>query len=250
MGEVSREGRTVLFVSHNVSAVKSLCSRAILVERGRVVLDGDVDEVVNHYLSAGTDTSRTGIIPENAPRHRDVPDEALFRSVRLTDLADREVPQLYFRQPFRVSFVCDLLKDVPSGHFEVSISTRDGTQVTYATTADGGKGSLFLARGRHEVTASFDVVLLPRDYTIDLGVHHQDGRTADFVQRTLDFTVLKVGETGDDHYPWGRVRGFVRTDATWARISQPPHQQTAVATDAEGESARRGGQLRTWEEGE
>jgi lipopolysaccharide transport system ATP-binding protein len=222
MGQVSSEGRTVLFVSHNMTAVKSLCTRALLMEGGRVVLDGEVDEVVNRYLSAGTAMSRTGIIPEEAARHRDVPDEARFRSVRLTDLSGREVSQLYFGQPFRVGFTCELFKDIPDGLFEISISTLDGHQVTYSTTMDGGRGPRALARGRHEVVAEFDAVLLPRRYTIAVGVHHQNGTTADFVERTLDFRVLRVAETGNDHYPWGRTRGFVRAPAAWALSGAAP----------------------------
>jgi lipopolysaccharide transport system ATP-binding protein len=222
MSEVSRDGRTVLFVSHNMTAVKSLCSRAILIEKGRVVADGGVDEVVDRYLNEGTDGTGTGVIPDDAHRHSDVPDEARLRSVRLTDVGGEEVSQLYFGQPFRVGFTCDVLKDIPEGHFEISISALDGAHVLYSTTMDGGRGPRFLARGRHEVSAAFDVVLLPRQYTIDLGVHHQDGRTADFVQRTLDFTVLRVAENGDDHYRWNRTRGYVRADARWDLGSDQP----------------------------
>src|SRR5690606_16738766 len=50
MSEVSKEGRTVLFVSHNMAAVQNLCTRALLLERGRVVHDGTVNEVVDRYL--------------------------------------------------------------------------------------------------------------------------------------------------------------------------------------------------------
>jgi len=46
MGEVAREGRTILFVSHNMGAIRSLCDRAIVIDQGRVVLDGDASEVV------------------------------------------------------------------------------------------------------------------------------------------------------------------------------------------------------------
>jgi lipopolysaccharide transport system ATP-binding protein len=215
MGQVSRQGRTVLFVSHNMTAIKSLCTRALLVDQGRIACDGSVDEVVNLYLKASTDMSRTGVIPEDAPRHRDAPDEARFRAVRLTDVSGQEVSQLYFGQPFQVGFVCDVLKDIPDGHFEISISTVDGIHVTYSTTRDAGKGPLFLGRGRHEVVAEFDVVLLPREYTIDLGVHHHNGMTADFVQRALDFSILRVAESGADHYPLGRTRGHVRVPASW-----------------------------------
>ena len=51
MQDVSRgEGRTVLFVSHNMAAVRRLCSRGILLENGFVSFMGDVDSVINHYL--------------------------------------------------------------------------------------------------------------------------------------------------------------------------------------------------------
>jgi lipopolysaccharide transport system ATP-binding protein len=215
MSDVSRSGRTVIFVSHNMSAIKSLCTRAVLIEAGKVAVDGSVDEVVNRYLTAGTDMSRTGQIPDEAPRFCDVPGEARIRSVRLTDAAGGDVSQLYFGQPFRIGLTCDVLKEIDDGHFEISISTLDGTQVTYATTIDRGGRPLRIDKGRHEIWADFDLTLLPRQYTIDLGLHHQGGATADFIQRTLDFTVLAVADEGEDHYPWKRTRGLVRPAARW-----------------------------------
>lgn len=51
MQDVSRgEGRTVLFVSHNMTAVKSLCKRGIILKNGLLVDDGDVDSIVTNYL--------------------------------------------------------------------------------------------------------------------------------------------------------------------------------------------------------
>ncbi len=52
MGEVTKkEGRTVLFVSHNMSAVQRLCSKCILLEGGKVVFSGETKKTINHYLS-------------------------------------------------------------------------------------------------------------------------------------------------------------------------------------------------------
>jgi len=51
----SGEGRTVLFVSHNMAAVKSLCDRAILMEHGRLTYQGQTDDVVTRYLRGGSD---------------------------------------------------------------------------------------------------------------------------------------------------------------------------------------------------
>ncbi|MDO4583198.1 MAG: ABC transporter ATP-binding protein [Planctomycetia bacterium] len=52
MNEVTREGRTVLFVSHNMGAVKNLCQRAILLQKGEKKGDGRADEVIHGYLQS------------------------------------------------------------------------------------------------------------------------------------------------------------------------------------------------------
>jgi lipopolysaccharide transport system ATP-binding protein len=50
MKEVAGEGRTVLFVSHNMDAVQRLCNRGILLNKGKLVLEGDINAVTNKYL--------------------------------------------------------------------------------------------------------------------------------------------------------------------------------------------------------
>jgi len=50
MGDVAREGRTVLFVSHNMGAIAQLCNRAIVLQRGHIVFEGATDESVSVYL--------------------------------------------------------------------------------------------------------------------------------------------------------------------------------------------------------
>src|SRR4030095_8942107 len=51
MNEIRRQGRTIFFVSHNLPAITRLCKRAVLIERGRLVAEGQPQEVVNRYLS-------------------------------------------------------------------------------------------------------------------------------------------------------------------------------------------------------
>ena len=53
MQDISRQGgRTVLFVSHNMAAVKSLCTRGIVLENGKVVFEGGIDQTISKYLQA------------------------------------------------------------------------------------------------------------------------------------------------------------------------------------------------------
>lgn len=51
MSEVAGAGRTILFVSHNMQAVKTLCNRALIIQSGKVVKQGQTDQVIDHYLA-------------------------------------------------------------------------------------------------------------------------------------------------------------------------------------------------------
>lgn len=53
MGQVAEGGRTVLFVSHNMAAIKGLCSRSLCLGEGRMLVDGHTDAVITHYLMMG-----------------------------------------------------------------------------------------------------------------------------------------------------------------------------------------------------
>ena len=48
---ISGSGRTILFVSHNMSAVQELCERSILLSSGEILIDDQTDKVINHYFS-------------------------------------------------------------------------------------------------------------------------------------------------------------------------------------------------------
>ena len=70
MQNVAGAGRAVLFVSHNLAAVKSLCTRAILLRDGRVALDGDITKVADNYMRLAMPAAAEAMIelerPENA----------------------------------------------------------------------------------------------------------------------------------------------------------------------------------------
>jgi len=69
MEDVGREGRTVLFVSHNMSAISRLCDRGIILNKGGVVEDGPADQVVATYLTSefGISGTQEWIADEEAP---------------------------------------------------------------------------------------------------------------------------------------------------------------------------------------
>jgi len=66
MGDVAKGGRTVLFVSHSMSSIINLCQRAILLDAGKVVKDGQVAEVVQHYLATARSAGGEVVWPDPA----------------------------------------------------------------------------------------------------------------------------------------------------------------------------------------
>jgi lipopolysaccharide transport system ATP-binding protein len=58
MGDVVKEGRTVLFVSHNMTAIQNLCQRGILINKGQVYEDGNVSDVIGKYLSINNEYNK------------------------------------------------------------------------------------------------------------------------------------------------------------------------------------------------
>ena len=111
MEDFGANGRTVLFVSHNLQAVAQLCDRVILMEKGRVALDGPSADVVAHYLqtSAGAGSSRTWDDVEDAPG-----DELVrLRSVRIVDRDGETVDYVDVRDPVGIEIVFRVLEDGP-----------------------------------------------------------------------------------------------------------------------------------------
>lgn len=79
MQSISNQGgRTVLFVSHNMTSIKALCNRAVLLENGKIIKDGSPTEVINHYLNNGTvisystewDQTNRPILNQNIDLHK------------------------------------------------------------------------------------------------------------------------------------------------------------------------------------
>jgi lipopolysaccharide transport system ATP-binding protein len=71
MQDVSQEGRTVLIVSHNMTMIRSLCSRAIVLSAGSIACDGTVEEGIREYLSNRDATAAGHLLEERKDRHGD-----------------------------------------------------------------------------------------------------------------------------------------------------------------------------------
>jgi len=119
MQSVGQQGRTVLFVSHNMPAITRLCPRTILLDAGKVLSDGPSHQVVSVYLSAGLGTTAAREWPdaERAPGGEVV----RLRAVRVRTEAGEVTDALDIRRPVGIEMEFDVLAGghvlVPNYHF-------------------------------------------------------------------------------------------------------------------------------------
>ncbi len=108
MEDVGGKGRTVLFVSHDMSAITRLCNRVILLEEGRIAKDGSPEQVISHYLTSGYGTmaSRVWLDPQKAPGSN----IARLRAVRIRSDNGQIVDSLDIRHPFSVEMEYEVLE--------------------------------------------------------------------------------------------------------------------------------------------
>jgi lipopolysaccharide transport system ATP-binding protein len=134
MGDVAKEGRTVLFVSHNMPAITRLCPRVILVNEGRVLRDGPSHQVVNVYLQSGVGTTAAREWPDlsKAPGSSVV----RLRAVRVRTEDGQITEAIDIRQPVGIEMEFEVLKPghvlVPNYHF----FNEEGVYVFVASDVD------------------------------------------------------------------------------------------------------------------
>jgi lipopolysaccharide transport system ATP-binding protein len=213
MGEVASEGRTVLFVSHNMPVIKSLCTRAVLIDGGRLVEDGDTDAVVATYLR--TDETPIGESQLSQSDSLMGTGEVRLRWAGILERNGATSRSLHFAEPLRVKMRFEVLDEVPDGVIEVGVSTLDGQRVATMTNTDNGGHAFKLEPGLQEVLMEADVTLLPRDYVLHVSIHKYSGTTIDLVDNVTRFSVINVALDGGDHYRPHEVRGYVRPSTRW-----------------------------------
>jgi lipopolysaccharide transport system ATP-binding protein len=108
MQDVGQQGRTIIFVSHNMPAITRLCERAILLDGGEIIEDGPAHKAVSTYLDngLGTTAERQWLDPTKAPGE----DVARLRAVRIRDDDGQIAEAVDIRRPLTIEMEYEVLK--------------------------------------------------------------------------------------------------------------------------------------------
>lgn len=134
MENVSRGGRTVLFVSHNLAAVRTLCRRSLLLDNGEVVAEGNTNDVLSTYLSSlvskrGPNGEIQWYDEQEAPGCSAIK----LRSIRLLDPAGNVADMFEADKPIYVEITYRVYSSLRGIRFVLIVTTQDGV-IAFAST--------------------------------------------------------------------------------------------------------------------
>lgn len=211
--DLQEAGTTVLFVSHDLAAVRALCSRAILLNGGRIVSDGRPVDVLNHYQkiimererafevdSATTGSDAAITHAENlAPlsytyRHGD--GSAQILAAELADVTQRPVETVETGEPLTMRVLARITSDLDDPIVGFLIRNRHGISAYGTNTKEQQIEFGAVRRGEVlEVVFSFNCWLGVDDYSITCAVHNRNGEAFDWIDGAHFFRVTSEAVT-------------------------------------------------------
>ena len=209
MGDVSRSGRTVLFVSHNMAAVRQLTTRCILLSRGKISFDGEPSRGIERYAEAMATAFIQGSDLTNWPRTLSTAD----RLVQIKSLHfDRS--KAVFGADESIQFQVALASREAIGGVRISGSVMHPEGYAVGTFWTGSDANFGFAEVRQFNVDLGQLRLSPGTYSLQLAVgtgNELSGHVDfDLISEVLPFEVAAIdgdgGMLGAWHQSWGSIR--------------------------------------------
>lgn len=216
MEDVGNEGRTVLFVSHNMAAITRLCRRGILLSAGGVIADGETHAIVSKYLTSGLGTTAAREWPDRADAPGD--DTVRLRAIRVIDQQGEVSEGIDIRNPVGLEMEYEVLKEgeVLMPYFR--LSNEEGIIVFSTIDQDLRWHTETRAPGRYVSTAWIPGNLLSEGMFYVLAAvrtKHRKYRPIQ-IQDAVAFNVTDTMDGGSARGEWvGRLSGAVRPKLDW-----------------------------------
>ncbi|GKS60285.1 ABC transporter [Nitrospira sp.] len=240
MQDIGAHGRTVLFVSHDLSAVSRLCPRSILLDSGRLLVDGPTTEVLSTYLHAGT-------LPPGAMewREREIApgnEYARVRAVRVRDRFGAIARIVEIRDAFTIELEYEVLQPGFKLAPHVGVTTERGEQLFLAYEVNQPWDGLARAAGRYTSRAVVPGNLLTEG-TYFLGAFCYAYETKEVnieVPEAVVFQVVDRQQPGGARgYMRGRIPGSIRPLLQWNCQVEPLVGPAGEVLSVEEGSSRR-----------
>jgi lipopolysaccharide transport system ATP-binding protein len=215
MKDVAGEGRTVLFVSHNMVSIKNLCTRGIFLKEGKVGFDGGIQDTIDFYMKSDAVEGAKGVIPDDYKRRNT--GEIKIKEISILDKEDNVIDELLYKANIKLKIKLTCFKNVNNALIDVKIVSMEGIVITHSINTWNKEEAYNIEIGEHSYIANLENYMHPGNYSLTVGVHYSSGETIDYLENIYDFQVLKMGEAGMPDYPAQLVHGWVGVDSKWEK---------------------------------
>lgn len=212
MGQVAREGRTILFVSHNMAAIMRLCQRVLWFERGRLSDSGDCEQIVAKYLTSSIQEAGEVIYGGNGDK---APGSEFVRleAIKVRGANGIVTPLLDVRFPFTLEVQYRVLKQASNLRLGIRLNAHDGTVVLTSTDMDD-QDELIREPGLYVSRCEVPAELLNYgQYFVTVGCDFPMVRTHFYIDPALAFNIEQTGGAGG-HLNDSRT-GLLRLRLPW-----------------------------------
>ncbi len=190
MGDVAKEGRTVLFVSHNMAAIESLCSRCLLLNQGKKDSEGSSEMVVRAYMRLSTASCSGSVEFEAQTGERFGPKElAVLRRLRMSDRDGNPAQAVRMGEPLVVQLEIEFKESGSGFEIGVAVANLHGVYLHFFISTWEGFHQID-SPGLKTVEVEVPALhLFPGTYFLSVWVKRQGGAYDDAVHEALRFDV-------------------------------------------------------------
>jgi lipopolysaccharide transport system ATP-binding protein len=222
MENVAEAGRTVLFVSHNMSAIASLCTRAIQIDDGQLVRSGEPREVIEAYLESASEDSKStqaGVFDLRERRNSYGDREVIVRGLETLDHRFRHRERFFMGASMSVRVRLNGFSRYPESTIGLTIKDAQDQWLASLNTAMSCSGIKEPRMEDEVATLRIDrLPLLPGTYYIGISATLGPSggyRRIDYVDRAACFEVVDADVYGTG-YPMERKYGVFYLEGEWS----------------------------------
>jgi lipopolysaccharide transport system ATP-binding protein len=211
MKEVSQGGgRTVLFVSHNMASVKQLCNTGIILANGSIAMAGEINPIINYYLSSQSKLINPKYFKEFEMRNFDIK----LERIDITSADENCI--LNFDTPIEIIFELYSKKDFKSLSFAISCNTNQGVQV-FTARSGYGSNNFGLSQGKNKIRCTMNNQLREGNYYFNLGISLGERANILYIEKCFEIEVNVTSENNSVLYGVNN-QGIINMQSTWENL--------------------------------
>jgi lipopolysaccharide transport system ATP-binding protein len=214
ISEVAKQGRTVLFVSHNMGVIAELCRRVFWLDQGRVRKCGGAQDVITTYLKSHAGGKPNWFRPAKAAKTR-----VSLQAVQLLSGENDPIEVVEFKEPFQIEIVYEVFQPVEGCTIALCLRNVEGLKVIVSSERDSTRlDEVTREVGRYRAVCAFPGGLLRHGlYYLTVGAYIENRETIDRYENLLAFEISAVDSPATD----GR-QGVVTPILPWHVDAEEP----------------------------